>query len=569
MAQAAPAAVIILAAGAGTRMVSRTPKVLHRIGGRSLLGHAIHAAQGLDPQRIAVVVRHERDAVAQHAIEINPDILIADQDNVPGTGRAVQCGLSTLDAAVKARAVALSGAPLDAEGIVSTTQVCGPVVVIAGDVPLLDAATLGELVAAHKADGNAVTILTTEVADPTGYGRIVRDPATGSVAAIVEEKDATDGQRLIREINSSVYVFDAELLRDALTLVTPHNAQGEFYLTDVVAIAHGRGLPVRAVQSDDPVIVEGVNDREQLAVLGAELNRRILADWMRRGVTVVDPATTWVDVDVELAQDVTLLPGVQLHGASTVGVGATIGPDTTLTDVEIGPDATVIRTHGSLAVIGAGATVGPFAYLRPGTELGERGKIGTFVEVKNGKIGEGTKVPHLSYVGDATIGKHTNIGAGTIFVNYDGVNKHHSTVGDGARTGANNIFIAPVSVGDGAYTAGGTVVRYPVPAGALAVSAGRQRNIDGWVERRRPGTEAADIARQARESEAPQESSTLGRQAREEQARAGSASHPVTPADGTPFGYRIPDAPPTPAFGTPQAQSPNHNSPNKESGDAQ
>lgn len=325
--------------------------------------------------------------------------------------------------------------------------------------------------------------------------------------------------------------------------------QGEIYLTDVVAIAHQQGLPVRAVKSDDPMVVEGVNDRAQLAILGAELNRRVLNDWMQRGVTVVDPATTWIDVDVDLAQDVTLLPGVQLHGATSVAKGATIGPDTTLTDVEVGENATIIRTHGSLAVIGAGATVGPFAYLRPGTELGEAGKIGTFVEVKNGKIGKGTKVPHLSYVGDATIGEGTNIGAGTIFVNYDGVNKHHTTVGDGARTGANNIFIAPVTIGDGAYTAGGTVVRYEVPAGALAVSAGRQRNIDGWVERRRPGTAAADIARKARGGQGT-DGGGLSRQAREEQARAqqrGSQAPPATPVDGAGFGYRIQ----TPPFGTP------------------
>jgi serine acetyltransferase len=239
------------------------------------------------------------------------------------------------------------------------------------------------------------------------------------------------------------------------------------------------------------VLVEGVNDRVQLSVLRAEMNRRILETWMREGVTVVDPATTWVDVDVELERDVTLLPGTQLHGATVVREGATVGPDTTLTDVEVGPRASVVRTHGTLAVVGADASVGPFAYLRPGTVLGEQGKIGTFVETKNAQIGTGSKIPHLSYVGDATIGEHTNIGAASVTVNYDGVNKHHTTIGSYARTGADNMFVAPVSVGDGAYTGAGSVIRRDVPSGALGVSAGAQRNIEGWVSRARAGTAAA------------------------------------------------------------------------------
>ena len=262
---------------------------------------------------------------------------------------------------------------------------------------------------------------------------------------------------------------------------------------------------MRALVSDDPTVVEGVNDRVQLATLRAELNRRILEDWMRAGVTVVDPATTWVDVDVELARDVTLLPGTQLHGATVVAEGATVGPDTTLTDTEVGAGATVTRTHGSLAVLGAGTSVGPFAYLRPGTVLGAQGKIGTFVETKNAEIGEGSKIPHLSYVGDATIGDHTNIGAASVTVNYDGVHKHRTVIGSHARTGADNMFVAPVSVGDGAYTAAGSVIRRDVPAGALGVSGGQQRNIEGWVERRRAGTPAAEAAAAARaaDPEAP------------------------------------------------------------------
>ena len=469
-------------------MRSATPKVLHTLAGRSMLGHALATAQALDPERVVVVVRHERDKVAAHVTEHVPTALVADQDAIPGTGRAVQVAMTALDAAAQASAVAALDGP-GVPGSASGVLLEGAVVVVAGDVPLLDAGTLGELLAAHHADGNAVTVLTTEVEDATGYGRIVREPGTGDVLRIVEHKDASDAEREIREINSSIYVFDAAVLRGALGRLGRDNAQGEVYLTDVLAIARGDGGHVRALRADDPYVVEGVNDRVQLAALAAELNRRILEDWMREGVTVVDPATTWVDVDVELERDVTILPNTQLHGATVVREGATVGPDTTLTDVEVGPRATVVRTHGSLAVIGEKASVGPFAYLRPGTVLGRKGKIGTFVETKNAQIGEGSKVPHLSYIGDATIGEHSNIGAASVTVNYDGVNKHRTTIGSHARTGADNMFVAPVTVGDGAYTGAGTVIRRDVPAGALGVSAGAQRN--------RAGTESARAADEA------------------------------------------------------------------------
>ena len=473
-----PAAVIVLAAGAGTRMKSATPKVLHRIGGRTLVGHVLATARGLEPDHMVTVVRHERDAVVTHIAEIEPAAIIADQDDIPGTGRAVQCALGALDAATPA--------PLE-----------GAVVVLAGDVPLLDVGTLAALLETHEVDGNAVTALTTEVDDPGGYGRIVRDPA-GEVVGVVEHKDATGEQLAIREINASIYVFDAAALREGLAAVGRDNAQGEVYLTDVLALARSAGKRVAAVIAEDSIIVEGVNDRAQLATLGAELNRRTLHRWMLDGVTIVDPATTWVDVEVELAPDVTLLPGTQLHGATTVATGAVIGPDTTLTDTEVGEGATVARTHGTLAVIGPNAAVGPFALLRPGAVLGERGKIGTFVEVKNSEIGPGAKVPHLSYIGDATVGEGTNVGAASVTVNYDGVSKHRTVIGSHARTGADNMFIAPVTVGDGAYTGAGTVVRRDVPPGALAVSQGDQRNIEDWVAGRRPGTSAARAAEAAK-----------------------------------------------------------------------
>jgi bifunctional UDP-N-acetylglucosamine pyrophosphorylase/glucosamine-1-phosphate N-acetyltransferase len=367
-------------------------------------------------------------------------------------------------------------------------------------VPLLEADALREILAAHAAADAAVTMVTAVVDDPEGYGRVLRAD-DGSVARIVEQRDADEEARAVREINSGIYAFDAELLRSALDQVTRDNSQGEMYLTDVVAIARSAGRPVVAHPLADAWQTEGVNDRAQLARLGAELNRRVLDRWMRAGVTVVDPATTWVDVDADLAPDVTLLPGTQLLGATVVAEGATIGPDTTLTDVEVGPRASVVRTHGSLAVLGPDTMVGPFAFLRPGTYLGESGKIGTFVETKNAEIGAGSKVPHLTYVGDATIGVDSNIGASSVFVNYDGVRKHRTTIGDHCRTGSDTMFVAPVTVGDGAYTAAGTVVRKDVPAGALALNVAPQRNVEGWVVRRRPGTAAAEAAARAVEQD--------------------------------------------------------------------
>ncbi|WP_083371861.1 bifunctional UDP-N-acetylglucosamine diphosphorylase/glucosamine-1-phosphate N-acetyltransferase GlmU [Paraoerskovia marina] len=529
-----PAAVVVLAAGQGTRMRSAVPKMLHEVGGRSLVGHVVAASRSLDPERLAVVVRHQGEAVADHVLALAPETVIVDQDEIPGTGRAVQCAMAELDARALAAAAA-EGIPEGQEGRGAGRGLAGAVVVVAGDTPLVDGDVLADLLAAHHAEASAVTVLTTVVEDSTGYGRIVRDHSTGDVVRIVEHKDATEVEREIREINSSIYVFDAAVLRDALGSLGSDNAQGEVYLPDVLEIARDAGGAVRAVVAPDPMTVEGVNDRRQLAALGAEMNRRVLDRWMAAGVTVVDPATTWIDVDVDLAQDVTILPGTQLHGATKVATGAVIGPDTTLTDVEVGLNATVVRTHGSLAVIREGASVGPFAFLRPGTDLGKNGKIGTFVETKNAEIGEGSKVPHLSYVGDATIGEHTNVGAASITVNYDGVKKHRTVIGSHARTGADNMFVAPVTVGDGAYTAAGSVIRRDVPSGALGVSAGSQRNIEGWVARRRPGTAAAEAATAALAGDTEDgATSVLGAQAQAEHAgrtaaAAAAADKPTPP----------------------------------------
>jgi bifunctional UDP-N-acetylglucosamine pyrophosphorylase/glucosamine-1-phosphate N-acetyltransferase len=484
-------AVVVLAAGQGTRMRSATPKVLHAVAGRSLLGHALAAAAPLAADATVVVVRHDRDQVAAHAEQVLPGVLVADQDEVPGTGRALWCGLQRLDAAREA-----AGLPV----------LTGRVLVTYGDVPLITATTLQRLLAA--APQAAVTVLTALVADPTGYGRVLREggpgDTTGAVVGIVEHKDATDAQRAVREVNSGVYALDLQLCREVLPALRAANAQGEQYLTDVVAAARERGLAVAAVAADDPAEVEGVNDRVQLAAAGARLNRALLERHMRAGVTVVDPATTWVDVDVELGMDVTVLPGTQLLAGTRVADGATVGPDTTLRGCTVGRGATVVRTDGSDAVIGEGATVGPFAYLRPGTDLGADGKIGTFVETKNAQIGAGSKVPHLSYVGDATIGTGSNIGAACVFVNYDGVNKHRSVIGDHVRIGSDNMLVAPLAVGDGAYTAAGAVVRKDVPPGALAMSVAPQRIVEGWVEERRPGTPSAAAAAAARAHEQDQ-----------------------------------------------------------------
>ncbi|GAA0512854.1 bifunctional protein GlmU [Saccharopolyspora subtropica] len=472
-----PVSTIVLAAGEGTRMRSATPKVLHRLAGRPLVEHAVRAAADVDPDELVVVLGHGRDAVAEHlsglADALGRPLRTAVQEEQLGTGHAVACGLS-----------ALPGGRT------------GTVLVSYGDVPLLDGATLRALLDEHAGAGNAVTVLTAVVEDPTGYGRMLRD-ADGRVTGIVEQKDASPEQAEITEINSGVYAFDAAVLADALQRLSTDNAQGELYLTDVLSIARADGRPVGALVCGDPWLVEGVNDRVQLARLGAELNRRLLERWMRAGVTVVDPASVWLDCDVELDRDVVLEPGVQLRAGTTVGEGATIGPDTTLTGCVVHPGASVVRTHGDGAEIGPGAKVGPFAFLRPGTALGANGKIGTFVETKNATIGEGTKVPHLTYVGDATIGDHSNIGAATIFVNYDGVHKHRTVVGSHARTGADNTFVAPVEIGDGAYTAAGSTITEDVPPGAMAVARGRQRNIEGWVARRRPGTAADQAAQQA------------------------------------------------------------------------
>lgn len=466
------AAVIVLAAGAGTRMRSDLPKVMHPMAGKPLLWHALTAAEALAPRDLVVVIGHSRQLVGGYLDESHPLIRQVVQDQQLGTGHAVACALDGV-------------APPD-----------GTVVVTYGDVPLLTAETLLALTRSHQEAGNAVTVLTADVADPTGYGRIVRD-RTGSLRAIVEHRDAGSEEQAITEINSGVYAFDGSALAAALPRLRAGNAQGERYLTDVVALTVGDGARVGTMRAADAVEIEGVNDRVQLADLSSRLNSRLVRKLQLAGVTVVDPATTWVHADVTVGPDSVLLPGTSLEAGTVVGQNCTVGPDTTLSDCRIADGASVVRSHCSGARVGRDASVGPFSYLRPGAVLEEKAKVGAFVEVKGSTLGVGAKVPHLSYIGDATIGAGSNIGAGTITANYDGMRKYQTVVGCNAFVGTDSILVAPVTVGDGAYVAAGSTITDDVAPGDLGIARGRQAAIGGWVLRRRAGTRSDTSARQA------------------------------------------------------------------------
>ena len=460
--------VIVLAAGEGTRMKSATPKVLHSVAGRSLLGHVLHAVNHLNPTELRIVVGSGREAVEAHIADISPKATTVFQERRGGTGHAAQ--------------LALAGkAPK------------GTVLVLAGDTPLLSGDSLAQFVEAHTSGKFAASVLTAEHPEPTGYGRIIRDDSD-ELLRIVEEKDATDDEKFIYEINSGVYAFDGEKLAASIGKLTTANAQGELYLTDIIGILKSAGESIAAIMIDDFTETLGVNDRVQLAESAAMLRDRINDQWMRAGVTIVDPTTTWIDATVELSNDVTLHPGTALLGSTKVATGAVIGPRTTLADCVVKEGAQVLESIAIQTVIGEGATVGPFTYLRAGTQLGDSTKAGAFVEMKNATVGTGSKIPHLSYVGDATIGVGSNIGAATIFVNYDGVEKHHTTVGDQVRIGSDTMLVAPVSIGDGAYTAAGSVITEDVPAGAIGVGRAKQRNVLDWVLRKRPGSKSAQAA---------------------------------------------------------------------------
>jgi len=470
--ETSPAAVVILAAGEGTRMKSRTPKVLHTLSGRSLLGHALAAASELDPQRLVVVVGHARERVSAAVAEAAPRAAVVVQEQQLGTGHAVRMVIESL-------------------GVMP-----GTVIVSYGDMPLLRGRTLGELAARHAEAGNAVTVLTAR-GDFPGFGRIVRD-AGGAFLRIVEERDATEAERAIDEFNSGCYAFDGALLADAIKLLTTNNSQHEEYLTDVVEILRHDGHPVGTVLAAEAAEIRGVNDRVQLAQARRALNDRTLRDLMLAGVTITDPASTWIDVTVTIGQDAEIGPQTQLEGASVIGAGARIGAGCLLEDTTVGEDAVLLHAVCRQAEVGPRVTVGPFAYLRPGASIDADAHIGTYVELKKSHVGRGAKVPHLSYVGDAHIGAGSNIGAGTIFANYDGMRKHHTEVGENAFVGSNTVLVAPVTIGDGAYTAAGSSISEDVSAGDLGIARGRQHNSDGWVLRDRAGTPSAEAADRAR-----------------------------------------------------------------------
>jgi bifunctional UDP-N-acetylglucosamine pyrophosphorylase / glucosamine-1-phosphate N-acetyltransferase len=462
--QIRPVSAVVLAAGEGTRMRSSAPKVLHPLCGRPMLLHVLDALELLPLQRIVVVVGHAAEHVTktlQEQLTGDVPVEFVEQHRPRGTGDAVS--------------VALTANAFDHD-------LEDDLIVVAGDVPLLRPETLARLATEHRRADAAASLLTARVPDPTGYGRIVRDEQ-GRVDRIVEQADADADELAIDEVNPSIYCFRRGLLAPALRRLSPENAQGEYYLTDVVAVLRQAGHVVLAVEAEDPTDAFGVNDRAQLAEAEAELRARINYRWMREGVGMTDPARTYLDTTVQLAPDVQLLPGTMLGGRTVVGRGAVIGPDTQLVDTVVGEDAIVRQTVARDSEIGDGATVGPYVSLRPGTRLAAGAHVGTFVEVKNSEIGEGAKVPHLSYVGDAEIGAGANIGAGNITANYDGKEKHRTKVGKNARTGSNTVLVAPIEVGEGAYTGAGAVVTRDVPAGALAK--GVPASIEeGWVAKR-------------------------------------------------------------------------------------
>ena len=460
--------VIVLAAGDGTRMKSTTPKVLHQIAGKSILAHVLSATSKLEASEVRVVVGAGKELVIEELRRIAPKAKQIIQDVRGGTGHAARLALES--AANKGR-----------------------VLICAGDTPLLTSATLSALSELHESSGALATVLTTELPDPFGYGRILRD-SSGELDSIVEERDASEAVREIQEINSGVYLFEIEALNGALTKIGKSNSQGEEYLTDVIAILKSDGGKVATYQSPDFTEILGINDRAQLSDVAAMMRDRINDALMRSGVTIVDPASVWIDSSVEIEAEVQIEPGVAIKGDSKIKSGAKIGPRTTLVDCEVGIEASVIESHCESSKIGARAKIGPYAHLRGGTVLADEVKVGSFVEMKNSQVGEGSKVPHLSYVGDATIGRESNIGAATIFVNYDGVSKHETKVGDHVRIGSDSMLIAPVEIGDGAYTAAGSIINEDVPAGALGIARARQVNILGWVLKKRKGTKSAEAA---------------------------------------------------------------------------
>jgi len=445
MRQYRPLSAVVLAAGEGTRMRSGMPKVLHPLCGRPMVLHVVDALAELPLERIVVVVGHAAERVTKTLHEqlvTEVPVEFVEQRVQRGTGDAVSVALTVFD-------------DLDAED---------DILVLPSDAPLVRAETIARLATEHRVQDAAASILTARVADPTGLGRIVRGK-DGRVARVVEHADATAEEREIDEINTSIYCFRRGLLAPALRRLSPENAQGEYYLTDAIAVLRDAGHNIVALEAEDPGEAIMVNDRSELAEAEGELRRRINRVWMRAGVTMVDPSRTYNDAAVEIETDVRLLPGTILEGRTVVGTGSVIGPDTRLTDVVVGEGVRMSNTVARECEVGDNCEVGPFAFIRPGTRLAAGVKVGTYVEIKNSEIGEGSKVPHLSYIGDADVGTGVNLGASTITANYDGENKHRTTVGDGVHTGVHTSLVAPVELGDDADTGAGSVVTHDVAPG--------------------------------------------------------------------------------------------------------
>ena len=461
-------------------MKSSVPKVLHPLCGRPMLLYVVEALEALELERIVVVVGHASEQVIktlQRETEIPLEFV--EQRVQRGTGDAVSVGLTVFPD------------DLDEEG---------DIIVVPGDTPLLRAETLADLARAHDDSDAAATVLTARLPDPTGYGRIVRGK-DGRVEAIVDHWDATEEERAIDEVNTSIYCFRRGLLAPSLRRLSPENAQGEYYLTDAIAVLRQAGHKVIAMESPEVAEAMGVNDQVQLAEAEEALRLRINSYWMREGVRMTDPQRTYVDATVQLGSEVELLPGVVLEGSTVVGAGSIIGPATRLVNTVVGSGATITFTVATQAEIGDGVTVGPFSHLRPGTRLGEASKAGSFVEIKSSTIAAGAKVPHLAYVGDAEVGEGANVGAGTITANYDGHAKHRTRIGAHAHIGSNTVLVAPVEVGEGAYTGAGAVVTGDVPAGALAKGV-PARVEEGWAKARADQAEQAEQAGQAERAEA-------------------------------------------------------------------
>ncbi len=448
---------LIMAAGQGTRLRSAVPKVLHPVCGKAMISWPIDAARAAGAGRIAVVVSAQRDISGALPDEV--EVIV--QAVADGTGGAVRA----------ARAVVESSAT---------------VLVLSGDVPLISAEMISALLEHHRESAAAATVVSAVLEDPGSYGRIVRDPA-GDVERIVETKaygDATAAELAIKEINAGIYVFEAEPLASALDQIGNDNAQGEYYLPDVLGPIRAAGGRVAPFVSDDPNAILGINSRVDLALVEAEARRQILERQMLAGVTIVDPLSTWIDAEVEIAADVRIEPGCSLIGRCRVGAGSVLGPHTTLIDAHLGAEVSAPHSYLVECSVADRCNVGPFAYLRPRAQLGEGAKAGAFVEIKNSVVGTGAKVPHLSYIGDADVGAGSNLGAATITANYDGFNKSRTRIGRNVRTGVDTTLIAPVEVGDDAYTGAGSVIGEDVPPGALGLTRPEQINIEGYAERK-------------------------------------------------------------------------------------